>query len=180
MEVQLVKIDSGKNIPLSIKELYFSSFPEEERRPWSDIEALTDGCACDFNFYILQGNLQQIGFMTLWKLPNAIYCEHLAIDPAFRGGGFGAQAVAHAINIAHNTGLPLILEVELPEASDMARRRIGFYERCGMKALRDFTYIQPPYSPGLPSVPLMLMTSHDIIDPAPIAANLHKYIYNIK
>lgn len=180
MAFQLVKIDSGKNIPLSIKELYFSSFPEEERRPWADIEALTDGSACDFNFFILQDNLQQIGFMTLWKLPNAIYCEHLAIDRAFRGGGFGAQAVALAIDIASNAELPLVLEVELPEASDMARRRIGFYERCGMKALRDFTYIQPPYSPGLPSVPLMLMASHHIADPTSIAANLHKYIYNVK
>ena len=51
MAFQLVKIDSGKNIPLSIKELYFSSFPEEERRPWADIEALTDGSACDFYFF---------------------------------------------------------------------------------------------------------------------------------
>ena len=55
----------------------------------------------------------------------------------------------------------VLLEVEMPE-TDFARRRIGFYERNGFRVRDEFKYIQPPYSPGQPSLELLLMTHGDV------------------
>ena len=78
--------------------------------------------------------------------------EHFAIISAMRGGGLGGEAIR---NFVAADPMPVILEVEPSGSNDMADRRIAFYERCGFTGHRDFEYIQPPYSPGLPEVPLM-------------------------
>lgn len=181
--IDLIKIGSAKNIPLSVKELYFGSFPEEERRPWADIERRVDEADPFFNLYVLQHKNENIGFVTLWNLPGNIYVEHFAIGAEHRGGGFGADVVKRLID---NEGLksiglpakPLLLEVELPEASDEARRRVGFYTRNGMTALEDVPYFQPPYTDGLPDVPMMLMVSERPADPVSMARVLHTIVYN--
>ena len=52
---------------------------------------------------------------------------------------------------------PFVLEVE-PPGSDIQRRRIGLYERLGLRvAKRD--YMQPSYRTGGQRVPLWIMCS---------------------
>ena len=52
---------------------------------------------------------------------------------------------------------PFVLEVE-PPGSDIQRRRIGLYERLGLRvAKRD--YMQPSYRAGGQRVPLWIMCS---------------------
>ena len=80
-------------------------------------------------------------------------------------------------NEIKDSGLPLILEVELPGANDMASRRIGFYERCGFTAHHDVDYIQPAYAPGLPSIPLLLMSTAPIPEPDRTISDLHRIVY---
>ena len=182
MYIIFKKITASSDIPLEIKDLYLSSFPEEERREWSDIQNKIDSGNPVFSFYVLQHNTENIGFITLWRLPGALYCEHFAILHRYRGTGYGAAAVRNAIAMAD--AMPpagtaaLVLEVELTETSEMAARRIAFYERCGMTALTEFPYWQPPYRPGLPEVPLMLMTSRPLPDPTTLAIILHTVVYN--
>lgn len=181
--IDLIKIDSAKNIPLSVKELYFGSFPEEERRPWADIERRVDEADPFFNLYVLQHKNENIGFVTLWNLPGNIYVEHFAIGAEHRGGGFGADVVKRLIDSEglKSIGLPakpLLLEVELPETSEEASRRVGFYTRNGMTALEDVPYFQPPYTDGLPDVPMMLMVSERPDDPVSMARVLHTIVYN--
>lgn len=182
MEIKLKKITSSDNIPLGIKDLYLSSFPDEERRDWRDIALRIDRNDPIFSFYVLQHNDENVGFITLWRLPRALYCEHFAILPSFRSGGLGAVTVKQAIELAENLipgrPLPFILEVELPESSVDAKRRIEFYKRCGMTALDTFPYWQPPYRADLPDVPMMLMASKDLDDPTATAMMLHTIVYN--
>ena len=51
----------------------------------------------------------------------------------------------------------ICLEVELPE-TEMAARRIGFYERNGFY-YNDYFYMQPPIAEGRNAIPLRLMTT---------------------
>ncbi len=181
--INFLKIESSKDIPLGIKELYFSSFPEEERRPWADIERKIDSADPIFYFYVLQHNAANVGFLTIWDLPWNVYAEHFAVCDSFRGNGFGAEVVKRLASSdgARSIGLPskpLLLEVELPETSELAARRIRFYERNGLVTLDDVPYFQPPYADGLPDVPMMLMASERPADPVGTAMILHTIVYN--
>lgn len=182
MKIDFEKITDSSNIPLTIRELYLYAFPEEERRPWDDICRRIDSADPFLSFYVLQHSSENIGFLTLWRLPHALYCEHFAILPQFRGQGFGFECVkemiAQAKEIPPHGSSPLVLEVELPEKSEEAARRIGFYQRCGLQPLNDFPYWQPPYRRDLPEVPMMLMCSAPLADPASFVIMLHTLVYN--
>ena len=157
MEINLEKITHPTDIPLEIKDLYHSAFPEEERREWTDILRRIETGDPIFNFYVLQHNSETIGFITLWNLP-------------------GAEAIKAALAMAATR--PLVLEVELPGASEFADSRISFYKRCGMTPLEDFPYWQPPYRAGLPEVAMMLMSSSPLPEPTAFAMILHTIVYN--
>lgn len=181
MSIVFQKITNSTDIPLNIKELYHTAFPADERREWTDISRRVDEADPQFSFYVIKHKADIVGFITLWNLPTALYAEHLAILPEKRGGGIGAEVVGVLCDMTRADGAevkPLVLEVELPGSTPEAERRIGFYERCGLKSQKEFKYIQPPYSPELSSLPLMLMTYGEVADCDPIAADLHTIIYN--
>lgn len=58
--------------------------------------------------------------------------------------------------------LPIILEAEPPDQSDIAARRVRFYERLGF-ALNKYKYLQPPYSSGEHPLPLSIMSYPDAL-----------------
>ncbi len=176
MEIIFKKITSTANIPLEIKDLYHSAFPENERREWAELCLRINAEEPVFNFYVLQHNSEPIGFITLWNLPGVLYCEHFAINSRLRGKGLGTDVMKELLAMAADRAL--VLEVELPEESDIAASRVKFYERCGMTAMDDFPYWQPPYRAGQPEVPLMLMTSRPLPDPTGFVMILHTIVYN--
>jgi len=171
-------VNSSDTILLEkIKKLYFCSFPENERRPWSSILYMLDLPSPFFTMIaILDDSKQLLGFYTLWHFPDAYYLEHFAIDPLMRGNGIGGEVIRHILSTAGEA--PLILEVELPDSDPDAVRRISFYESHGLYAMKDFPYYQPPYSPDLEEVPMMLMTSGHLPDPKAFVIMLHTLVYN--
>ena len=54
--------------------------------------------------------------------------------------------------------------------------QLDFYRRNGFRLL-DYDYVQPPYAPGLPSVPLLLMSTDPALDPALAARTLPPALY---
>lgn len=176
MEIEFEKTTSPSDIPLEIKDLYHSSFPEEERREWSELCLRVNAEDPVFNFYVLKHNSLPAGFITLWNLPGALYCEHFAVLGNMRGNGLGTEVVKQLLDLAGDR--PLVLEVELPEESEIAESRVRFYERCGLTALDEFPYWQPPYRPGQPEVPMMLMASRPLADPTAFVMILHTIVYN--
>lgn len=128
------------------------SFPSDERRPYEEQKALLsrpeyrievweeDGCIC--------------GFAAVWELDGFLFLEHLAVNPKDRNCGIGAKILQELLA---KEMLPLCLEVELPE-TELAARRIGFYERNGL-CYNEYDYTQPPISKGKEPVPLRIMTS---------------------
>lgn len=90
-----------------------------------------------------------------------------------RGSGIGAEI----LRLLAAEGPPLLLEVEHPKGpGSIEQRRIEFYRRNGFRLL-DYDYVQPPYAPGLPSVPLLLMSTDPALDPALAARTLHREVY---
>lgn len=146
-----------------LKMLYIEAFPPEERRPLSRIIPKDPA----FRFYAI-GNA---GFITAWHFQTFTYIEHFAIYANQRGQGIGAQALASLSG-------DLILEVEPPETSEEAMRRIAFYERNGFKLL-NVNYIQPPYSNELPAIELRLMVRGEIADIDAAIRTIHHRVYGI-
>ena len=127
---------------LEIAELLVESFPSEERRPlWMYPPLLARG---DTRFYRVVHGGHTAGLLNLWDWGSLCYGEHMALRPELRG------MITSAVR-------PFVLEVE-PPGSDIQRRRIGLYERLGLRvAKRD--YMQPSYRTGGQRVPLWIMCS---------------------
>lgn len=168
---------SGRNSD-KVKSLYFSSFPEEERRQWDDLLKRVNAPDEPLNLFIVNVKGRFAGFITWWRLDGGLrYVEHFAIDPSLRGAGTGARAIKEFVASESSA---VILEVEPEDMDEMARRRIGFYRRCGFTDHPEFSYEQPPYSPGLPAVKLTLMTSGDVTpDLENAARQLHGKVYGV-
>ena len=72
----------------------------------------------------------------------------------------GQPDAGRAAGNGRQAGMP---EVELPE-TEMARRRIGFYQRGGF-VLNPYPYVQPPISAGRNPLPLAIMSAPRAIGP---------------
>lgn len=105
------------------------------------------------------------GFITVWDLETIVFVEHFAVDPRFRNGGLGAKIFKE---LSAKFDKPLCLEVELPE-TEMAVRRIGFYERNGF-FLNRYPYKQLPLAEGQKEIPLYIMTTEKAVDEAEFQA----------
>lgn len=147
-----------------IRSLYFASFPPEERRDWDD---LTNK--------IKQGQIKLKsfpgGFMTLWNFGDFRYIEHFAVKPELRGNGIGGE-------ILDSLTTPLVLEIEPKHANPEAQRRAQFYVRHSFTVHEDFPYLQPPYAPELPSVPMVLCTRGEVPDLKQIVSLLQQKVYS--
>ena len=179
IECYLCRLDSyagDKSILPRVMDLYMMSFPPEERRDWDDLRAK----ACDpgkpLSLTVVRSRRRFAGFITYWDLGGVRYVEHFAIDPALRGTAIGARAIK---KFTANASTPVVLEVEPASDGEMARRRIGFYQRCGFQPHPDFEYLQPPYAPGLPELPLMLMTRGSVPDLHGVSEAIRTQVYGV-
>lgn len=163
----------------SVRQIYTTSFPAAEQRPWSRIVAPTDSAGPQLlGIYDTAVSDEPLGLVTLWLFDTFNYIEHFAIDPRRRSGGIGGVTLGL---IADTYPHPTVVEVEKPDEGPEAVRRIGFYERNGYAVLSE-DYIQPPYSDGLPSVPLTLMMNPGtggapLPDADHVAHTLHTRVY---
>lgn len=174
--VLLLPHSALSKVPDWVRKLYFESFPPEERREWPAVERLLAarrGRMAMFEIFLCG---RQAGFITWWNMDGFAYVEHFAVDPRYRGGGVGRNAI---VSFVAAVGRPVVLEVEPASTGEMARRRIAFYERCGFTAHPVYEYIQPPYGPGLPPVPLMLMTAGGDVSLPEAASALHLHVYGV-
>lgn len=97
---------------------------------------------------------QMLGFLASWNWSAFRFVEHIAVNAVIRGGGIGKKMLT---TYMYNDTKPIVLEVEPPNTSEDAERRIAFYERCGFH-LNLFPYAQPPLREGQPMLPLNIMS----------------------
>lgn len=152
-----------------VEDLLKASFPDNELRPSRSFCDLIENNP-DFHCMLVSFNAIKVGVLNWWSLPNFNFCEHFAIDPKFQNRGIGSKV----LRFLKNKG-PLVLEVESP-ITEVAKRRISFYEKQGLTVWSSVPYFQPPYKNIFPPVPMSLMASPDLnIKDAP---SLIKVIYN--
>lgn len=142
-----------------IEKLYIESFPRNERRPILELHHLMEK-ESRFNVFLLEEveTNTRIGFVTYWNLATFIFIEHFAISPEQRNGGYGQKAIQGLIK---QTSIPLVGEIELPTVSELASRRVKFYEKQGFKVW-DLPYEQPAYEEGYDPIPMLAITYRDL------------------
>lgn len=153
----VVIFSKGNMIEKSMFDQLFSllqlSFPTSERRNYAGHlgEFAEDKfrCIC----YIPEALK---GFLNYWDFGDFVYAEHFAVAPELRGQGTGSALMGELRAIVGNR--TLVLEAEPPADSDIAARRIAFYERLGF-VLNEYDYIQPALIEGERPIPLVIMSS---------------------
>jgi ribosomal protein S18 acetylase RimI-like enzyme len=176
-EIQLIRITDpyGKTWEKAM-EIYESSFPVEEKRPYEKHLQLVRGND-SYHFYAATEGEMLIGIVILWKLEGFIYLDYLATLSNARNKGYGKRIVEQVKEIFNE---PIILEVELPD-NDLSQRRIGFYTRLGFHLL-NFHYFMPKYNNPKEKFPMLLMSfpyAIEQVDYEHVIMEIHTNAYNV-
>ncbi len=134
------------------------SFPLDEYRGYAGQQALMNDPVYSI-FAETDANGCVCAFIAIWDLEEFLFIEHLASLPQCRNMGLGSKLLQYVLE--HHSK-QACLEVELPDR-EIARRRIGFYERNGFH-INPYDYCQPALSPNRSPVPLRIMTSGNTVD----------------
>lgn len=172
--IKLQQLAKSEPVPQLVKTLYHDSFPADERRDWAEFRAFAGNPESRFAIMGIYVGERMVGFISYWQFDGFRYVEHFATDPSLRGAGIGGEAIRL---FAADGEDPVVLEVEPPSDGEMARRRIGFYERQGFTLHAEFEYIQPPYSPDKSELPLLLMTAGGEVDLPYATRQIHRAVY---
>lgn len=151
------------------------SFPTDEYRSRAEQQALF--ADSDYAVYGMKDGTAIKAFISTWRFDDFVFIEHFAVNPDFRNNGIGGKMLK---DLVEKLGKPVCLEVDPPD-TDMARRRIGFYERNGF-FLNTYPYEQPPMSRGKKAVAMRVMTSGKAADERrfqKIKSALYKKVYRI-
>lgn len=151
-----------------VDELMKEAFPIEERRSSEKQKALFALPAYEMYGIVKDGKLQ--AFLAAWDLGDMIFGEHLATDASLRGSGIGRELLMEYMDYKKKR---IVFEVEHP-GSEMAKRRIGFYERLGCTLYPDVPYVQPPFHEGLDPLPLHIMAKPAFSSRAEMDASIQR------
>ena len=132
--------------------LFEEAFPPVEHRPREGQRALLEQPA--YHLWGLVSAKDQLdALLAAWELEELRFLEHLAVKNTLRSKGIGAALLQWYLAKSER---PVVLEVE-PPTTQLAARRIGFYQRQGFH-LNTYPYMQPPLQPDTQPIPLMLMS----------------------
>lgn len=159
-----------------VHDLMGCSFPLVERRHHDAQKALLDHPHYAINALYDDENRVR-AFMALWEFEPFVFFEHFAVHPDCRNGGIGAGMLRELLSRIPKR---VCLEVEPPE-TELAQRRIRFYERNGL-FLNRYPYIQPPLNEESSPIPLMVMSTGSPLSPeefATVKETLYREVYGL-
>jgi hypothetical protein len=174
--IQLLSVTNPDRLNFEFKQIYESSFPEDERRDWNQLLELFGNKQFSLNEIYHQARF--LGFITFWDLEEFSFIEHFAIQTSEQGKGYGTLAINQVLSM---NSKPVILEVEEP-FMETARKRILFYERLNF-SVNNQSYFQPPYSLDKNSVKMLLMSYPSEIETSDferIKAQIHDSVYGFR
>lgn len=157
-------------------EVLLDSFPPDELRSRAEHEALLE--RSDYSVYAHYEADGPVAFLTVWSMEEFSFVEHFAVRSDRRNSGLGSRLLGQLQSML---GTRLCLEAELP-ATELACRRIGFYERNGFYK-NDYPYVQPPMELGKNPVPMCIMTTFSPVDEKTyekLKNHLYKVVYEGK
>jgi len=174
--IQLLSVTNPDILNFEFRQIYESSFPEDERREWVQFIDLLHNS--QFKLYEIYIQKKFIGFISVWDLMEFSFIEHFAFRVTEQGKGYGTQTLNRVLSM---NSQPVILEVEEPFTAT-ARKRISFYERLNF-SVNNQSYFQPPYSPNKNSVKMLLMSYPTKIEPEyfeRIKTQIHTLVYGYR
>jgi GNAT superfamily N-acetyltransferase len=131
MNLELKSLTKNSSEFAKVKELYYGSFPENERIPmnllmWKAKQNFVD-------FLLLYDEEKFVGFTYLITNEDLTYVLYIAIDSSVRSKGYGGHALAKIKDKYPNNRIILNIEVSDEKASNYEQRvtRRKFYTRNG-------------------------------------------------
>ncbi len=156
MEFVTIPIDQKSPFLAKVFSLYESSFPEEERRSFSQLQK----CFSKSN-YRLEAFFQSdifVGFVEYWLFDTFVFIEHISVSEENRGKTIGKSIMKKILWMNY----PVFLEIELL-TNDVSIRRFNFYKSLNFKKT-DIQYFQPSYATGKKSLEMLLLACHCEVD----------------
>ncbi len=131
---------------------YEKTFPEIERRSKEQFLDLAENP--DAFVFLIKNEDETIGYCVIWELSSFYFLEHFEVFEEFRNQKFGEKI----LESLQEKFEKIILETEPNSLSEIAERRLHFYQRNGFEIIEK-NYLQPSYGEGKSSVNLFLMAN---------------------
>ena len=158
-----------------VYQILADSFPSSERRTYKGQKEVLNNEF--YKIFVYQEKEKIHAFIAVWDFIDFVFVEHFAVEASHRNEGLGKKML---VELMENKQKTFCLEVEPPE-TEIARRRIGFYERLGFHLL-PFTYEQPAMQTTEKSIPLCLMSYPEELDKGKfnqIKNKLYQNVYHV-
>lgn len=150
---------------------YSTTFPEDERREWSQFIKLFDHP--NVKIISVLNDTENVGYLIIWELTNYVFVEHFEVFSEFRNQKLGS----HITDYLFKNYPRIILEIEPEHLNDDAKRRFSFYQRNGFNLI-DETYVQPSYGEGKKSLPLWLLANYSPENLNEVKEEIYDIVYH--
>ncbi|REC45053.1 GNAT family N-acetyltransferase [Chryseobacterium sp. 5_R23647] len=150
---------------------YSTTFPEDERREWSQFIKLFEHS--NVKVISVLNDTENIGYLIIWELTNYVFVEHFEVFSEFRNLKLGS----HITDYLFKNYPRIILEIEPEHLNDDAKRRFSFYQRNGFNLI-DETYVQPSYGEGKKSLPLWLLANYSPENLNEVKEEIYDIVYH--
>lgn len=169
--IWLEELQNQKEISI-IFNRYEKTFPENERRNKEQFLALAENP--DVIVFLIKNENEAIGYAVIWELSGFYFLEHFEVFQEVRNQKFGGKILA----VLKKKYLKIVLESEPEILGEIAKRRIGFYERNGYSIISK-KYLQPSYSDGNNAVDLFLLANFYPENIENLIKKIHKTVYTL-
>ena len=127
----MLKSERRSEIPQCVRELYDTSFPDEERIPYGNLER-TFGCGGELVTFEDGGRF--VGFCYSFEHEGIVFLVYIATVPGCRGRGYGSEMLDAVRRMKEGRTVFLVLEgSDSSDPADIRNRRREFYLRNGCK-----------------------------------------------
>ena len=115
---------------------YEKTFPENERRDKEQFLDLAEDP--DAFVFLIKNEDETIGYSVIWELKDFYFLEHFEVFEEFRNQKFGEQ-ILEALKEKFDK---IVLETEPDSLSEIAARRVRFYQRNGFEIInKDYIHL---------------------------------------
>lgn len=149
---------------------YEKTFPENERRSKEQFLDLAENP--NAYVFLIKNEDETIGYCVIWELSSFYFLEHFEVFEEFRNQKFGEKI----LESLQEKFEKIVLETEPNSLSEIAERRLRFYQRNGFKIIEK-NYLQPSYGEGKSSVNLFLMANFLPEDLGNSIEEIHEMVY---
>ncbi|HLC93282.1 MAG TPA: GNAT family N-acetyltransferase [archaeon] len=156
MELEKLRLDS-RLLP-KVWKIYEAAFPEDEKR--SEGTQAKVMRLPNYSIYAISKDEEAIALLAVWEFENFVFIEHIAVKEHMRNSGFGTKILRGFLEPATKL---VLCAIDLPKTA-IAKRRLGFFTRCGFR-LNEFDYIQPAYSTEKKPVQMKIMSCPGLLTP---------------